>query len=65
MSIMPTVPLTPADPLNDSTPPTPPAYHAVACLTTPDEIASACADIRAGWSTYERFRRQIGPSRVW
>jgi hypothetical protein len=35
-----------------------PAY-----LPTPEEIAAACAEIRAGWSHHEFTRRGIGPRR--
>jgi hypothetical protein len=35
-----------------------PAY-----LPTPEEIAAACAEIRAGWSHNELTRRGIGPRR--
>jgi hypothetical protein len=35
-----------------------PAY-----LPTLEEIAAACAEIRAGWSMEERCRRGIGPRR--
>jgi hypothetical protein len=36
-----------------------PAY-----LPTPEEIAAACAEIRAGWSSHEQTRRGIGPRRA-